>query len=54
MASAIGVATHKNNPLLGYSLAFSPRVTRWIGGIFAIETVSDFLHIAYDRAKKEL
>jgi hypothetical protein len=40
--------------ILGYSLAFSPRLTRWVGGIFAIETISDFLHIAYERAKKEI
>jgi hypothetical protein len=40
--------------LFGYGLAFSPRVTRWVGGIFAIETVSDVLHIGYQRAKKEL
>ncbi len=38
----------------GFSLAFAPRLTRWVGGIFAIETVSDILHIAYTRAKKEL
>ena len=38
----------------GYSLAFAPRLTRWIGGIFAIEAVSDFLQIAYGSAKKQL
>jgi hypothetical protein len=36
----------------GWGLALAPRVTRACAIVFAAETVADFLHLAYDRAKE--
>ena len=37
---------------MGWSLVLYPKATRVVAGIFTIETIADFLHIAYDTAKK--
>lgn len=36
----------------GFSYAFNPRLTRFVASIFTIEALADFLHIAYDAAKR--
>lgn len=38
---------------LGFGFLFAPRVTRFISGVFAAVTVSDFLQHAYQKSKKE-
>jgi hypothetical protein len=35
-----------------YGLVFAPRVTRLVASIFAILTLSDFLHYAYEAAQQ--
>jgi hypothetical protein len=35
-----------------YGLALKPRVTRFLASMFAVETVSDNLHILYEAAKR--
>ncbi len=37
---------------LTYGLALTPRLTRLLASVFTVETVADYLHIAYDAAKK--
>ena len=37
---------------LGFGFVFAPRVTRFVSGVFAAVTVSDFLQHAYDAAKE--
>ena len=37
---------------LGFGFVFAPRVTRFVSGIFAAVTVSDFLQHAYEAAKE--
>ena len=38
---------------LGFGFVFAPRVTRFISGVFAAVTISDFLQHAYEAAKKK-
>ncbi len=38
---------------LTYGMALQPEATRVVSGIFAAAAVSDFLHLAYDKAKEE-
>ena len=38
---------------LGFGFVFAPRVTRFVSGVFAAVTVSDFLQHAYDAAKEK-
>jgi hypothetical protein len=38
---------------LGFGFVFAPRVTRFVSGVFAAVTVSDFLQHAYEAAKKK-
>lgn len=35
-----------------YGLVLSPRITRLVGSIFAMLTLSDFLHLAYEATRK--
>jgi hypothetical protein len=40
--------------LFTYGLVLAPRVTRLVAGVFAIVTLSDFLHAAYEAAMKRV
>jgi Protein of unknown function (DUF1360) len=38
---------------LGFGFVFAPRVTRFVSGVFAAVTISDFLQHAYEAAKEK-